>query len=302
MTIKFENRAQNFANSRGLPQLSEQAKAKIDANNDGTISLEEAAQVSSRVLLNSDSRIDTQEHGRIHRLLGLPTPVTPTTSIPSRRGTSHSSNSTTTVNNTQSSSRRGTGFQLSQALLERHDEYDQRKLKDWSKLINENQNKPTQEKLHRANAFFNSRLMYASDQQAWRKSDYWATPVESLAKGGGDCDDFAIAKYVTLRKMGIPKQDLKLAYVYYKKPGRARQAHMVLLHQPNGQKGTVLDNINKRLKSIEDRKDLRAVYTFNEAGLWSASGDNWSARLSGTSEQVSKWQGVVGKMRGEGIW
>ena len=44
--------------------------------------------------------------------------------------------------------------------------------------------------------------------------DYWATPVESLRKGEADCEDYAIAKYFTLRQLGVA--DDKLRITYYK--------------------------------------------------------------------------------------
>lgn len=186
--------------------------------------------------------------------------------------------------------------------MARHDEYDRDKLEAWADLINEHQNSPIEEKLHKANAFFNTRMIYASDQQAWGERDYWATPVESLAKGGGDCDDFAIAKYTTLRNMGVPKDELKLAVVYLHRAGREREAHMVLLHQKPGGEATVLDNFNRSLRSVQERRDLQAVYTFNEDAMWLSRGDNWSAQMSGAADRLSKWQSALTKMRQEGVF
>ncbi len=221
------------------------------------------------------------------------------TNTPSR--TTNTTPSSPTPSRTSTRRSTGPGLHIKPELLSRLDSHDRNKMEAWSDLVNNNLNKPTEEKLQKANAFFNSRLIYASDRQAWGEKDYWATPYESLEKGGGDCDDFAIAKYVTLRKMGIPKQDLKLAYVYLERPGRKREAHLVLLHQPPGTKGTVLDNFNKSLKSPAQRKDLRPVFTFNENGLWMSSGDNSSKRLSGTTDNLKKWQSVQDRLKDQGM-
>lgn len=69
------------------------------------------------------------------------------------------------------------------------------------------------EKLKRINTFFNANIEYVSDQENWGVSDYWATPLESLGKSQGDCEDYSIAKYTFLRALGIPNDRLRLTYV-----------------------------------------------------------------------------------------
>ena len=76
------------------------------------------------------------------------------------------------------------------------------RLIDWQDMINDHQSASDLEKLQKVNDFFNQ-VQFIDDRLLWKESDYWATPVEFLAENGGDCEDFSIAKYFTLKKMGI---------------------------------------------------------------------------------------------------
>lgn len=101
---------------------------------------------------------------------------------------------------------------------------------DWQQLITENQGLTEQEKLNRVNEFFNANIQFIDDQALWDLKDYWATPLETLSKGGGDCEDYAIAKYFTLKRLGVDESKLRLTYV---KAVELNQAHMVLTYFEN---------------------------------------------------------------------
>ncbi|MGB2065030.1 MAG: transglutaminase-like cysteine peptidase, partial [Marinomonas gallaica] len=77
----------------------------------------------------------------------------------------------------------------------------------WRRTVEESQGLSVGQKLQNVNIFFNM-LQFVSDQQHWGKNDYWATPIEFLATGGGDCEDFTIAKYFALRELGVPDEKL----------------------------------------------------------------------------------------------
>ncbi|MDM8349520.1 transglutaminase-like cysteine peptidase [Pseudomonas sp. sp1636] len=47
----------------------------------------------------------------------------------------------------------------------------------------------------------------------WGERDYWATPIEALVKGAADCEDYSLAKYFSLRQLGVPTGKLRLTYV-----------------------------------------------------------------------------------------
>ncbi|MAD16325.1 MAG: transglutaminase [Alteromonadaceae bacterium] len=141
------------------------------------------------------------------------------------------------------------------------------RVRDWQTLLSENLDLPIDEKLYRVNNFFNE-LEFVDDIDHWGKDDYWATPVEFLATEGGDCEDFVIAKYFSLKELGVPAEKLRLMYVT---ATRLRQAHMVLAYyEQSNSVPLVLDNINKRILPASRRRDLLPVYSFNGDGLWLA--------------------------------
>jgi predicted transglutaminase-like cysteine proteinase len=63
--------------------------------------------------------------------------------------------------------------------------------------------------LTRSNDFFNQ-IPYMTDLRHWGADDYWATPVESLGSLGADCEDYAVAKYLTLKALGVPIDRLRI--------------------------------------------------------------------------------------------
>ena len=64
----------------------------------------------------------------------------------------------------------------------------------WQSMMHAVQDKSNDDKIKRVNEFFNRRIAWGEDQVVWGQLDYWATPMDTLGKGAGDCEDFAIAK------------------------------------------------------------------------------------------------------------
>src|SRR3972149_8628999 len=123
-----------------------------------------------------------------------------------------------------------------------------------------------QEKLEFVNNFMNQ-TRFIDDLAHWGKEDYWATPIEFLSTNGGDCEDFSIAKYFTLRALGVPDDKLRITYV--KELVIYNQAHMVLAYFPSPDaEPLILDNINPTIRPASNRTDLLPVYSFNGSGLW----------------------------------
>ncbi|BAK72585.1 MAG: transglutaminase-like cysteine peptidase [Arcobacter sp.] len=141
----------------------------------------------------------------------------------------------------------------------------------WDSMIESSKNESVLNKLKNVNDFFN-KLTYRTDLAQWHKKDYWATPIEFMGVGAGDCEDYAIAKYFSLIKLGIPDEKLRITYVTYSKANsKYDQAHMVLTYyHKTGADPVVLDNINKSLQLATKRPDLKPVYSFNATGLWQA--------------------------------
>jgi predicted transglutaminase-like cysteine proteinase len=172
------------------------------------------------------------------------------------------------------------------------------RIKAWRAMIDKNQTQPELDKLTRANSFVNDRISYASDMAVWGVQDYWTTPLELFGKGRGDCEDYAIAKYITLRLMDVPVQKLRLVYVRARM-GPQTVAHMVLSYfETPSADPLILDNLIDAVLPAQRRPDLFPVFSFNNEGLWvegerTPSGDP-TARLS-------RWRDVLQRMRREGI-
>lgn len=167
------------------------------------------------------------------------------------------------------------------------------RLVSWDELMRFNKEDSESKKLKLVNDFFNQ-VRFISDDIHWQQKDYWATPVEFLSTNGGDCEDFTLAKYFTLRQMGVPDKKLRLTYV---KAVRLNQAHMVLSYfETPSAEPLILDNLIKDIKRASLRRDLIPVYSFNGAGLWLAK-EREQGRLVGKSSRVSRWTDVVQRMK-----
>jgi predicted transglutaminase-like cysteine proteinase len=169
---------------------------------------------------------------------------------------------------------------------------------DWLKLIELGRDQPVDERLERANQFVNSRTMFESDFQVWQAQDYWATPLETLGVGRGDCEDFAIAKFVSLVALGVPQDQLRLIYVKATVAGTPPQAHMVLGYypDPNGEP-RILDNLVGTIERASARTDLVPVFSFNAEGLWAGG----MKAANDPTAKLSRWRDLMTRLRAEGI-
>jgi len=175
--------------------------------------------------------------------------------------------------------------------------YARQRVLIWYQLINDSNNARPLEKLELVNNFFN-RLAFVNDSELWGQEDYWATPLQMLSSNGGDCEDFSIAKYFTLRKMGIPEERMRLTYV---KALQLDQAHMVLTYFPTPEsEPLILDNLDTEIRPSSERTDLLPVYSFNGNGLWLAKKQGEDERV-GRSARLSRWQEVIARINDEQI-
>ncbi|MCP5155227.1 MAG: transglutaminase-like cysteine peptidase [Ectothiorhodospiraceae bacterium] len=166
----------------------------------------------------------------------------------------------------------------------------------WDALIRGGQGLDDAAKLEQVNRFFN-RLRFVADDDHWGQRDYWATPIEFLGTNGGDCEDFSIAKYFTLREMGVPDERLRITYV---RALDLRQAHMVLAYYPAPDADPlILDNLVDQVRPGRQRPDLVPVYSFNGDGLWKARLDGEGRRV-GVADGVRPWRALTARMRLEG--
>jgi len=146
------------------------------------------------------------------------------------------------------------------------------------------------------NNYFN-KFSNISDLKLWGHKEYWATPDELIKKNGGDCEDFAVAKYYYLTQIGINEGKLRLAYVKaYNRKISTIENHLVLLYYNiSNQQEYVLDSIDRLVKPVSHRKDLSYQFAFNKNNVWplNKSINAFQIRRSGIFQS---WKGVLKRM------
>ena len=190
----------------------------------------------------------------------------------------------------------GQNFRLDTELLskaeQKYGKSARLRLVAWENLIITDNSQTELEKLEKVNQFFNQ-MEFVEDIDHWGDKDYWATPIEFLGTQGGDCEDFTIAKYFTLKAMGIEEEKLNLTYV---KALTYNVHHMVLTYfSTPGSEPLVLDNIVADIKPASQRRDLLPIYSFNGTGLWLAK-QRGRGKLAGSSSRLKRWQDLVQRM------
>ncbi len=178
---------------------------------------------------------------------------------------------------------------------ERYDEAARQRITQWKSLIKEKKKAPVREKLVSVNGFFN-RLDFVTDLGHWGQEDYWATPLETLVSNGGDCEDFTIAKYFTLKSLEVPDEKMRLAYV---KSLTLNRAHMVLTyyHSPSADP-LVLDNLTNRIVPASQRNDLVPIYSFNGTGIWLTRHRGYTPQM-GDANRLRLWQELLQRVEEE---
>jgi len=185
---------------------------------------------------------------------------------------------------------------------ERYGEDAKKSIYELQTLLIELKSAPEIEKLKRINLFFNDKITFDDDMSVWGVSDYWATPLESIGKKRGDCEDFAIAKYVFLRSLDIPNERLKLTYVRAQIGGphsKIFQAHMVLSYYATPtSEPLILDSLISDVREASRRVDLTPIFSFNSEGLWAGTANT----ANGTSlNNLSRWRNVLVRIQQDGI-
>ncbi len=176
----------------------------------------------------------------------------------------------------------------------KYNKFARKRVVSWQKLIDTSRDLPESEKLTVVNKFFNANVQFIDDRALWHQEDYWATPLEMLSIGAGDCEDYSIAKYFTLIELGVPEDKLRITYV---KAIELNQAHMVLTYFENRRAiPLVLDNLIIDIKPANLRRDLAPVYSFNGSGLWLAKARGEGQRV-GNSSRLSLWEDLSMRVR-----
>lgn len=118
--------------------------------------------------------------------------------------------------------------------------------------------------LARVNQWVNREIAYVADDRNYRRRDHWATAEQTIARGSGDCEDFAILKMQMLRAAGIDAARMKLVLL---RDLAANADHAFLLVDSGGAK-LVLDNVTDRLYDGSRAQAVRPILSFSTDRRW----------------------------------
>jgi predicted transglutaminase-like cysteine proteinase len=188
-------------------------------------------------------------------------------------------------------------FHLSRDVLRRAEERYGAEAADrlmrWETLIKDDDSAGDAEKLEKVNAFFNETVRFVDDIDLYGVKDYWATPLEVLVRQAGDCEDFAVAKFFTLKALGVSEQKLNITYV---KALQYNMMHMVVTYYSHpGAEPLVLDNLVDQIHPAARRTDLMPIFSFNGTGLWLAK-ERGRGKYSGSSSRLKAWRDLLQRM------
>jgi predicted transglutaminase-like cysteine proteinase len=190
---------------------------------------------------------------------------------------------------------------MQQAMQARYGNHGVVLLESWKRMLDRAKNDSPEKKLMQVNQFFNRHVRYTEDLTLWKKSDYWATPLETMGERAGDCEDYTIAKYLSLLQLGIANEQLRLIYVKAQIGGaqsKIVQAHMVLGYYPTPNAiPLILDSLLNTIEPASNRPDLRPVFSFNSEGLWVG---NQSTTADPTA-RLSRWRDLLARVNEEGF-
>lgn len=133
----------------------------------------------------------------------------------------------------------------------------------WQKMLEQIKGLPRAEQIEAVNDWANKHP-YISDQMNWGMSDFWQTPYE-FTQISGDCEDYAIVKYYSLRALGVPASDMRIMVLQDLNLGGI--IHAVLGVYQNGQL-SILDNQIKQVMPALSIYHYRPVYGINEDAWW----------------------------------
>ncbi len=164
-------------------------------------------------------------------------------------------------------------------------------------LLEDLRDKSIDTKLMDVNRFFNQ-FQYRTDIDLWGQEDYWATPKEFIGMLQGDCEDFVIAKYFSLRNLGVPDNQLYLSYVKALKPN---VAHMVLSYfETPASIPLILDNYYPYILPANERQDLLPIYSFNASSLFLSNASAGLGQSLPTNKiKNSKWTKLLADTKKE---
>jgi predicted transglutaminase-like cysteine proteinase len=135
-------------------------------------------------------------------------------------------------------------------------------LAGWQDKIKSLQGKPLSQQLASINEYANA-YPYRNDSDIWGLSDYWASPKEFLGRSG-DCEDYSILKFFSLRALGVPNEKLRLVVVQ----DTVRNIAHAVLAVYDGSQVYILDSLFNAVLKQEFVKQYKPYYSVNETTRW----------------------------------
>jgi predicted transglutaminase-like cysteine proteinase len=157
-------------------------------------------------------------------------------------------------------------------------------------MMNSSKDLDEKEKLQNVNDYFNE-TPYTSDLTTYGISDYWATRLEFIGNDKGDCEDYVIAKYFTLKELGISPKKL---FMTYAKSLRYKSAHLVLTYYETPRSvPLVLDNYNLKVLPATQREDLVPIYSFSGDELFNSKQAQIGKMVPASTRQTRPWDELI---------
>jgi predicted transglutaminase-like cysteine proteinase len=154
-------------------------------------------------------------------------------------------------------------------------------------MVDETRSRDGRARLETANRLVNGALRYVTDYEQHGLADRWTAPLAALAAGRGDCEEYAIMKYVVLRAAGMEESELRLVLV---RDRQIRIDHAVLAARFEG-RWLVLDNRKSGVVETADVRHYQPLYALGAGGvkLFAAPYANWGEGAAGFDALAAGW-------------
>ncbi len=144
-----------------------------------------------------------------------------------------------------------------------HAQKNKQAVDGWRAELEPLKNLSLEQKATRVNKIMND-VAYMPDSKTWGQSDYWATPIEFMERGAGDCEDYALAKYASLRALGVPEDRMRLVIL---QDTAKNIPHAILaVYAESGV--LILDNQAKTVKYDTEISNYKPIFSINRQGWW----------------------------------
>jgi predicted transglutaminase-like cysteine proteinase len=132
------------------------------------------------------------------------------------------------------------------------------------RLVKAIRSKSGRAQLEEANRGVNTAIRYMSDLAQFGELDRWSAPLASFATAKGDCEDYAIAKYVALQEAGFPESEMRLLLVR----DRTAQLDHAVLAAHLDERWLILDNRWSELREDNGTLNFTPLFAINHAGVF----------------------------------